>query len=314
MSVNPGPPGNGARRRSPDELAQEVASLLKGGASGHPERRLRIDIVTVSRIVMALVVVLFGVGVAVAVPWIGGLVGFETPGMVTQGGPIVGCPGEIEIGEVFKGETVQVVGRTDDGLYFALRDERGPGDVVYVDAEIIIDVDDEDLLPPRSCEPRDEGAVLAAATTVGPGDPIPTTTAVTPTSIAGDTTTTVVAAGPDGRVGRPPRRGTATPGAPTTTTPPSTAPNGPQPTTTTWPGSSTPTSRPSPTTSTTRPPGSSSTSSTTTTTRPPTTTSSTTTSTTTTTTQPTTTTTEVTTTTTEPETTTTEPVTTSTDP
>jgi hypothetical protein len=312
MSVNPGPPGEGAGRRSPDELAREVASLLKKGSAGHHSQR-RFDIVTVSRIAMALAVVLFGVGVAVAVPWIGGLVGFETPGMVTRGGPIVGCPGEIEIGEVFKGETVQVVGRTDDGLYFALRDERGPGDVVYVDAETITDVDDEDLLSPRSCEPRDEGAVLAAATTVGPGDPIPTTTAVTPTSIAGDTTTTVVAAGPDGRVGRPPRRGTATPGAPTTTTPPPTAPNGPQPTTTTWPGSSTTTSRPSPTTPTTRPPGSSSTSSTTTTTPPPTTTSSTTTSTTTTT-QPTTTTTEVTTTTTEPETTTTEPVTTSTDP
>ena len=174
---------------------------------------------------MALAVVLFGVGVAVAVPWIGGLAGFETPGLVIQGGSVVGCPGEIEIGEVFKGETVQVVGRTDDGLYFALRDERGPGDVVYVDAKAITDIDDADRLPTRSCEPRDEAAVLAAATTVGPGDPIPTTTAVTPTSITGDTTTTAVAAGPDGRVGRPPRRGTATPGAPTTTTPPSTGPD-----------------------------------------------------------------------------------------
>ena len=311
MSVNPGPPGRGAKRLSPDELAQEVASLLKGGAPGHPERRLRIDIVTVSRIVMALAVVLFGVGVAVAVPWIGGLVGFESPGMVIQGGPVVGCPGEIEIGEVFKGETVQVVGRTDDGVHFALRDERGPGDVVYVEAQAITDVDDEDLLPARSCEPRDEAAVLAAATTVGPGDPVPTTTAVTSTSMVGETTTTATAAGPDGRIGRPPRRGTATPGAPTTTTPPSTAPIGPGPTTTTWPGSSTTTTRPGPATSTTRPPGSSSTSSTTTTTRPPTTTSPTTTTTTTTT--PPTTTTEPITTTTEPETTTTEPVTTSTD-
>ena len=227
MSVNPGPPGKGAKRLSPDELAQEVASLLKEGAPGHPERRLRIDIVTVSRIVMALAVVSFGVGVAVAVPWIGGLAGFETSGLVIQGGPVVGCPGEIEIGEVFKGETVQVVGRTDDGLYFALRDERGPGDVVYVDAQAITDLDDADLLPPSSCEPRDEAAVLAAATTVGPGDPLPTTTAVTPTNVTGDTTTTAVAAGPDGRVGRPPRRGTATPGAPTTTTPPSTGPIGP---------------------------------------------------------------------------------------
>ena len=42
---------------------------------------------------MAVTVVLLGVGVAVAVPWIGGLAGYETPGMVSQGGPIFGCPG-----------------------------------------------------------------------------------------------------------------------------------------------------------------------------------------------------------------------------
>jgi hypothetical protein len=305
MSVNPGPPGKGAKRLSPDELAQEVARLLKEGAPRHPERRLRIDIVTASRIVMALAVVLFGVGVAVAVPWIGGLAGFETSGLVIQGGAVVGCPGEIEIGEVFKGETVRVVGRTDDDLYFALRDERGPGDVVYVDAEAINDLDDAGLLPPKSCEPRDEAAVLAAATTVSPSDALPTTTAVAPTSITRDTTTTVVTGGPDGKVGRPPRRGTATPGAPTTTTPPSTGPIGPGPSTTTLPGPSSTTTWPGPTTSTTRPPGTSSTSSTTTTIRPPTTTSSTTTSTTTTTQATTTTaTTETTTTTTEATTTT----------
>ena len=92
MSVNPGPPGKGAKRLSPDEFAQEVASLLKNGGPGHAERRPRIDIVTVSRIVMALAVVVFGVGVAVAVPWIGGLAGYETPGMVTQGGPVLRLP------------------------------------------------------------------------------------------------------------------------------------------------------------------------------------------------------------------------------
>ena len=246
MSVNPGPSGKGASRRSPEEFAQEVASLLKKGDSGHPERRRRIDIVTVSRIVMALTVVVFGVGVAVAVPWIGGLAGYETPGMVTGGGPVFGCPGEIEIGEVFKGETVQVVGRTDDGHYYALRDERGPGDVVYADARAITDVDDADRLPTKSCEPRDDAVVLAAATTTVPGDPIATVTTTTPTTITGDTTsTTAPVVDPDETSGRPRRRGTATPGAPTTTTPPSTAPIGPGPTTPTapiGPGPTTPTS------------------------------------------------------------------------
>jgi hypothetical protein len=303
MSVNPGSSGDGARRRSPDELAQQVASLLKKGSTGDTAQRRRFDIVTVSRIVMVVGVVVFGVGIAVAVPWIGGLAGYESPGMVTQGGPVVGCPGELEIGEVFTGETVQVVGRTDDGLFYALRDERGPGDVVYGDASAITVVEEGDRLPTRSCEPRDDAVVLAAATTVGPGDPIPTTT-TTVTTIAGDTSTTIgPAADPEVPVARPPRRRTSSPGAPVTTTPPSTAPIGAGPATTTPPGAST---------TTTRPPSSSSTStSTTTTTRPPTTSSSTTTTTTiepttTTTTEPTTTTTEVTT-TTEPEPTTTVP-------
>ena len=304
MSVNPGPPGEGARRRSPDELAREVASLLEKGSTGRQSQQRRFDVVTVSRIVMALAVVVFGVGVAVAVPWIGGLAGYEAPGMVNQGGPVVGCPGEPEVGEVFTGETVQVVGRTDDGLFYALRDERGPGDVVYADASAITDVEDADKLPTRSCEPREDAAILAVAATVSPGDPIQTTT-TTPTTMAGDTTTTSgMVEDPETPVGPPPRRRTSIPGAPPpTTTPPSTTPSGPGPTTTTGPGSST------------RPPSSPPTStSTTTTTAPPSTTSSTTTTSTTTTTQPTTTTTEATTTTTEPETTTTEPVTTSTDP
>ena len=203
MSVNPGPPGEGVRRRSPDELAQEVASLLKTGSTGHHLQHRRFDVVTVSRIVMVLGVVVFGVGVAVAVPWIGGLAGYESPGMVDQGGPVVGCPGEPEVGEVFTGETVQVVGRSDDGHFYALRDERGSGDVVYADASAITGVEEADRLPTRSCEPREDAAVLAAATTVSPGDPIPTTT-TTPTTMAGATTTTSgTVEDPETTVGRP---------------------------------------------------------------------------------------------------------------
>jgi hypothetical protein len=276
MSVNPGPPGEGARRRSPDELAQEVANLLKKGGTGHHSQHRRFDIVTVSRIVMVLGVVVFGVGVAVAVPWIDGLAGYESSGMVNQGGPVVGCPGEPEIGEVFTGETVQVVGRSEDGLFYALRDERGPGDVVYADASAITDVEEGDRLPTRSCEPREDAAVLAAATTVGPGDPIPTTT-TTPTTIAGDpTTTSGTVEDPEAPVGRPPRRRTPIPGAsPTTTTPPSATPSGPGPTTstppsdaptTTLPPSSPSTSMSSTTTTTTTPSTTTTTEATTTTT------------------------------------------------
>lgn len=304
MSVNPGPPGKGAKRLSPDELAQEVARLLKKDGPRHVERSRRFDVVSLRRILMAVTVVLLGVGVAVAVPWIGGLVGYETPGMVSQGGPIFGCPGELALGEVFKGETVQVVGRSDNDLFYALRDERGPDDIVYAEVPAVTNVDDAERLPTRSCEPRDDAVVLAAATTLGVDDSIPTTTTTTPTTMAGDVgTTTIPVVGPGVTVGRPPRRGTSTPGAPTTTTPPSTAPTSPGPTSTEPPVSPT----------TTRPPAPPSTNpSTTTTTRPPTTsssttsTTSTTTSTTTTTTQPTTTTTDAASTTSEATTTTTE--------
>jgi hypothetical protein len=292
MSVNPGPPGKGRKRLSPDELAQEVASLLKKDDSGHGVRRRHIDIVTISRILMALAVVLLGVGVAVAVPWIGGLAGYESPGTVIEGVPVMGCPGERAIGELFRGETVQVVGRSDDGLFYALRDERGPGDVVYAESRAIGAVEEPSRLPIRSCKQRDDVEVLAAATMIGPGDPPPTSTAAPTTEGAIVTTTTSTT--PGVTMGRPPRRGTTSPGTPTTTSPPTTA----------APGTTGPTSPPPPgSPTTTGPPGTTSSTSTTTTTMS---------STTTTTTDPTTTTTEATTTTTEAPTTTTEPPTTTT--
>ena len=93
MSVNPGPPGKGAKRLSPDELAQEVAKPPEDRrAAVTAERPRRFDIVTVSRIVMALTVVLFGVGVAVAVPWIGGLVGYRDTGHGQPGRPGLRLP------------------------------------------------------------------------------------------------------------------------------------------------------------------------------------------------------------------------------
>jgi hypothetical protein len=76
MNASPAPPpGRGAKRLSPDELAQEVASRLKKDGPRYAERPRRFDVVSLSRVLMAVTVVLFGVGVAVAVPWIGGLAG-----------------------------------------------------------------------------------------------------------------------------------------------------------------------------------------------------------------------------------------------
>ncbi len=294
MDVNPDPSGKGQKRLSPDELAQEVATLLKKDGPRHAEQR-RFDIVSISRILIVVAVVLLGFGVAVAVPWIGGLAGYETPGTVNEGVAVMGCPGEAEIGHLIEGETVQVVGRTDDGRFYAVRDERGPGDVVYADSRAIDDVEEPSRLPIRSCEPRDEAEVLAAATTIGT-DTTPTTVPSSTIPAAPVVTATTTATTPAGVPnGRPSRRATSSPGTPATTTT-TTAPGGSSPSTTAPPPSST-TSRPHPTTTTTRPPGTS-----TTTTTPATTT----------TTAPTTTTTEATTTTTEPPTTTTTDATTTT--
>jgi hypothetical protein len=295
MSVNPNDPVKGSERLSPDELAQRVARHLRTDEQA-PRRRV-FDVVSLSRIAAVFGLLLLGVGVAVAVPWVGRLAGYETAGVVVTAAPIAACPGEPPMSRLILGDTVRVLGVTEDGQFLALRDGRGPGNVVYVEAAAVGDLVEPERLPIRECEPRELDRILAAPGTTTP-------VAESTSSIVGTTTTVEIPSEPTtttepGVVGRPPRRGTAGPG-----TTPSPVPTGPTTPTTIPAGASPTTQPPAGTTTTTRPPA-------TTTTRPGTTT--TTSTTTTTTTAPTTTTTEATTTTTEA-TTTTEPTTTTTEP
>jgi hypothetical protein len=240
--------------------------------------------------------VLLGVGVAVAVPWVGRLAGYETPGTVAAAAPVAGCPGEWAVGRLILGDTVQVVGVTEDGRHLALRDGRGPGNVVYVESAAVAGLTEPERLPMKVCQPREEPEILASPTTSTAVEVITTTNHDTVTTPALDTPTTTT---PDTQVGRPPRRGMSGPGtvAGSAPTPSTTPPGSAVPPTTDPPGP----------TGTSQPPAD-----VTTTTQPPATT--TTTAQTTTTTEPTTTTTEASTTTTEPTTTTTEPETTTTIP
>lgn len=262
MSHNQGPPGRrSSRRLAPEELAHEVARRLKTGPPGRGGRRRRrsFDIVTVSRILMVLGIVALGAGAVYGVAWIG-RVAYESTGIVTAGSPIFGCPGEPERGAVFAGETVEVVGRTEDGSHYALRDSRGPGGLVFVGADVIDAVEDPDRLPLRSCEPRTEAEVAAEILISTTAPATGSTTGSTVTTLPGGSTTTPADAGTESR----PRRRTPLPGiAPTTSIPgapvttpspsPKTTPGtpGPAPTRPTTTTGTSPTTTPTTTTSTT---------------------------------------------------------------
>lgn len=311
MPDNRDPSGKKPRRLSPEELAGEVARRLKLDRGGHRKRR-RLDVVTVARVAMGLGVVLLGVGLVYAADWVGRLAGFETTGTVNTETPAFGCPGETEVGLLFSGETVELVGRSDDNAWLVIRDRRGPGNVVYADRLAITADEPIAELSVRDCDARSPDEVAAAQVTSEPEESSTVTSAPasssTVTTIPGESTTTSEA---DRRpAGRPARRSSPSPGSTTTTTP-TPAPSSPTTTapapTTTSRGVTTTTRPSSPTTTSTQPTTTSS-QQTTTSTIAPTTTS---------TTQATTTTTEATTTTTEAPTTTTtttEPPTTTTTP
>lgn len=298
MSGNPNHPGQGSGFISPDELAQRVARHLCRDEE-EVQRRRRFEIVSLSRAAVVIGLVALGVGVAVAVPWVRGLAGYETSGIVHTAAQTIACPGESPIGRLIRGDTVQVVGLTEDGLFYALRDVRSPGNVVYVEVAAVGDVAEPERLPVSACLPSGGSTILAtpgtgAATTVS-STTIRKAGTTLPAEVSPITTTPTMPAEP------PPRRGIPSPGiGPGVTTPTVIT------TSTTGPPGITPTTRPPAATTTTRPPAA------TTTTRPKTTSTTSTTTTTaptTTTTEPTTTT-EATTTTTDPSTTTTEPETT----
>ncbi|HET9202976.1 MAG TPA: hypothetical protein VFP67_07505 [Acidimicrobiia bacterium] len=288
MSGNPNHPGQGSGFISPDELAQRVARHLCRDEE-EVQRRRRFEIVGLSRVAVVIGLVVLGVGVAVAVPWVRGLAGYETSGIVHTAAQTIACPGESPIGRLIRGDTVQVVGLTEDGLFYALRDVRSPGNVVYVEVAAVGDVAEPERLPVSACLPSGGSTILATPGT-GPATTVSSTTigeaeTTLPAEVSPITT---MPAGP------PPRRGIPSPGiGPGVTTPTVIT------TSTTGAPGITPTTQPPAATTTTRPPAA------TTTTRPKTTS----TTSTTTTTAPTTTTTEPTT-TTEATTTSTEPSTT----
>jgi len=214
MSANGGPTGKKPGRLSPEELAGEVARRLRLDRGGH-RRRGRFDIVTASRIAMVLGVILFGIGAVFAAAWVGRLFGFETTGVVIEETPVVGCPGEPELGVIFSGETVQLVGVSRDGAWYALRDERGPGDVVFADALRISPGEDFEKLPVRDCDPRSAEEIAAAqSTTTGTAEETTIPSTMPTTTVPGETTTT---AEPSQTTSRPTRRGTPSPGTTTTT-------------------------------------------------------------------------------------------------
>jgi hypothetical protein len=282
MSHNQDPPGKRASRRlAPEELAREVARRLKNGPPGQGEHRRRrgFDVVTIGRLLMVLGIVALGAGTVYGVTWIG-RVSYETTGRVSAGSPVFGCPGEPESGAVFAGEIVEVVGRTDDQSHYVLRDSRGPGGLVFVDAVAIDSVEDPDRLRVRTCEPRTEAEVAAEVVTSSTVPSTGSTPTTTVTTFPEGPTTTV---GPTGD--EPPRRRapgsgasppTTSPGTPVTTIPglPTTTPGTGGTTPVTGPGTP-PTTSPTTTTTTTSattPPSTTSTTPTTTTTEPTTTT------------------------------------------
>ncbi len=239
MTLNQDPSGKRPKRLTPEELAGEVARRLKLDRGGH-RKSSRIDIVTISRIVMGLGVVVLGFGVVFAAKWAIGLAGFETTGTVDQETPIFGCPGEPQAGVLFSGETVELVGRSEDGLWFVVRHPRGPGNMVYADSAAISPAEDPSELRVRTCEPRSDEVVAAAlasttsaaqSSTIDPG--VSSTETIPTTTIPGEVTTTARRGRADhARHPVPTTTTTTRPGSPTTTT-------RPPATTTTRPGTPT---------------------------------------------------------------------------
>ncbi|MGA7097055.1 MAG: hypothetical protein WB245_05765 [Acidimicrobiia bacterium] len=262
--------GESGRRLSPDQLARDLAKRLGSGkASGaHRRRGPKFDIVTVSRLIMFLGVVAIGFGVVFAGMWLVSLIGFKTPGTVDQGTPVFGCPGDPQVGALYNGERVQIIGRSEDGVWYALKDDRGPGNVVFADSSRITPDEDPSALSVRDCTPGLALSSASSTTTVAE-------TTVTTSPTAGTTLTTTTSLDEEAAVttaGPPPRHGTPSPGTTTTTTTTTSTIPGSSTTSTSTPGSST-TTKPSTTTSTVGPTTTSpSTTTTTTTTVPATTT------------------------------------------
>ncbi len=141
------------RRLAPDELARDIANRLKVSGGSHvAERRFlpRFDLLNAGRLIMGLGALLLGALLIAGFTWLSGLNGYEAPGSVTGSSPVYACPGGPQLGEVFEGEAITVIGRSPDQTWLILRDARGPGNRVYVlESAIRVDGDQESAFVPR---------------------------------------------------------------------------------------------------------------------------------------------------------------------
>ncbi|MDP9495024.1 MAG: hypothetical protein M3P87_07265, partial [Actinomycetota bacterium] len=136
MTFSQKPPGpRKSRRLAPDELARELAHRLKlaGGPDSDRRRFLpRFDLLNAGRLIMGFAALLVGVGIVVGFTWLSGLAGYETTGTVSETTSAYACPGGPEVGKVFEGERITLIGLSPDQTWLAVRDSRGPGNAVYV--------------------------------------------------------------------------------------------------------------------------------------------------------------------------------------
>ncbi len=173
MTSDEGPSGpKKGRRLAPDELARDIANRLKVSGGSHvAERRFlpHFDLLNAGRLVMGLGALLLGAALIAGFTWLSGLSGYEAPGSVIESSPVYACPGGPQLGEVFEGEAITVVGRSPDQTWLILRDARGPGNRVYVLQSAIRVDGDLTLFSSRECQPTD-GQPIAAGQTIPPGE------------------------------------------------------------------------------------------------------------------------------------------------
>ena len=220
MTSSQEPPGPKKRRRlAPDELARDIANRLKSSSGSHVAGRRflpQFDLLNAGRLIMGFGALILGAALIAGVTWLSGLSDYETTGRVTAGSPAYACPGGPELGEVFEGEEVILIGRSLDRAWLVVRDERAPGNQAYV-LESVVETDgDVTLLSTRECDPSDGQPVAAGESTTSASASGETSTTYLPTlptspgPTTGEPTTT--------SSGRPPRRNTPSPGTTTTTT------------------------------------------------------------------------------------------------
>lgn len=128
---------------------------------------------------------------------VGGLLGVFTAPDGTAGTlardavPVYACPGDTEVGTLYRGDRVLVTGRNGDWL--AVRNVRGAGERVFVLAATIIPDADLSALPNVDCDDVGTVAFDETTTTIPPTTTVPevtTTTAAVTTTTAAPVTTT----------------------------------------------------------------------------------------------------------------------------